>query len=111
MIGTSDTKSNHRLSAKLAAGLAISAFLVLGTFVASAGAQDRRGGDHRGGHERGGGHRGGHERGYGGNRDWRGGGYYPAPPVVYGTPYDYPPPVVYGPGIGVYLPGINIEIR
>jgi hypothetical protein len=35
------------------------------------------------------------------------GRYYPAPPVVYGEPGYYPPPVVYGPGVGVVLPGIN----
>jgi hypothetical protein len=39
------------------------------------------------------------------------GGYYRAPPVVYGgpyynAPYYAPPPVVYGPGIG-----LNIHIR
>ena len=39
MTCTIDSKSKRRLPAKLAAGLAISAFLVLGTFVASAGAQ------------------------------------------------------------------------
>jgi hypothetical protein len=32
-----------------------------------------------------------------------GGGYY-------GSPY-YAPPVVYGPGIGISLPGVNIGIR
>ncbi len=97
-----DTKSKRHLSAKLAAGLAISAFLVLGTFVASANAQP-----HRGDHHRGGDHRG--DRGHG---DW-GGGYYPAPPVVYAapSPYYYPPPVVYGPAIGIYLPGVSILIR
>jgi len=85
-----DTKSKRHLSAKLAAGLAISAFLVLGTFVASASAEERRGDDRRGGDYRG-------DRGHGA---W-GGGYYPAPPVVYGSPYYYPPPVVYGPGISI----------
>jgi len=97
-----DTKSKRHLPAKLAVGLAISAFLVLGTFVTSASAQERRGGD-RGG-----------DRGYGG---WSG-GYYAAPPVVYGSPYYYPPapyyyppPVVYGPSVGIALPGINIGIH
>ena len=99
MTCTIDTKSNRHLSAKLVAGLAISAFLVLGTFVASAGAEDRRD-DHRGGD-----YRGNHGH-YGPS-----GGYYTAPPVVYGAPAYYPPPVVYGPGIGISLPGINIGIR
>jgi len=39
-----DTKSKRHLSAKLAAGLAISAFLVLGTFVAAASAAQHGGG-------------------------------------------------------------------
>ena len=96
-----DTKSKRRLPAKLAAGLAISALLVLGMFVASASADEYRGdrGDYRGGDR--GGDRGHHSCCYGG-------GYYAAPPVVY-APYYAPPPVVYGPGI--YLPGLNINIR
>ena len=69
-----DTNSRRRLSAKLAAGLVISALLVLGTSLASASAEERRD-DHRGGDRHGDWHGGG------------GGGYYPAPPVVYGTPY------------------------
>jgi len=53
------------------------------------------------------------------HHNWNG-GYYPAPPVVYGFPYGasylwlayyYPPPVVYGPSVGVALPGLNIGIR
>jgi hypothetical protein len=91
-----DTKSTRRLPAKLAAGLAISALLVVGAFVASAGADEHRGdrGDYRG------------DRGH--YSCCYGGGYYAAPPVVY-APYYAPPPVVYGPG--VYLPGLNINIR
>jgi hypothetical protein len=69
--------------------------LVLGTFAGSASAQERRG-EHREYHH-----------------NWNG-GYYRAPPVVYGSPYGssyyYPPPVVYGPGIGIGLPGVNIGI-
>ena len=91
-----DTGSKRRLSAKLAAGIALSAFLALGTFVASASAQphrdDRRGWDHR------------DDRG-------RGGGYYPAPPVVYGGPVYSAPPVVDGPAVGIYLPGVSIGIQ
>jgi len=90
-----DTKSKRRRSAKLAAGL-LSAIFVIGTFAGSASAQERGRGD----------------RDY--YHNWNG-GYYPAPPVVYGSPYGssyygspyyYPPPVVYGPGIG-----FNIQIR
>jgi len=100
-----DTKSKRHLPAKLAGALAIT-FLVLGPFVASASAQNRAQGHPSG-------HSGGHDRGRG-----RGGGYYSAPPVVYGSPYDgsyygspyYPPPVVYGPGIGIGLPGVSINI-
>ncbi len=90
-----DTKSKRRLPAKFAAGLAISALLALGTFAVPASADEHR--DDR---------RGRHDRGHG-DCCWSG-GYYAAPPVVY-APYYAPPPVVYGPGI--YLPGININIR
>jgi len=44
-----------------------------------------------------------------GHGNW-GGGYYPPPPVIYGSPYYAPPPVVYAPGIGINLPGISIGI-
>jgi hypothetical protein len=100
-----DTKSKRRLSAKLAAGLVISAMLALGTFAGSASAEERRGEERRGEH-----------REY--HHNWNG-GYYRAPPVVYGSrygssyygsPYYYPPPVVYGPSIGIGLPGVNIGI-
>ena len=94
-----DTPSQRCRSAKLAAGLAIAAILALGTFAGSADARDYRG----------------H---YGYNHYYNG-GYYRAPPVVYGSPYGngyygypyYAPPVIYGPGIGISLPGINIGIR
>ena len=102
-----DIISRRRLPAKLAAGLALSAFLVLGTFAVPAYAAERGG---HGGHG-GGDHRGGDHRGYrGGHPGWNG-GYYPAPPVVYGSPYYYPPPVVYGPSVGIVLPGLSIGIR
>jgi len=99
-----DKQSTQHRSARLAAGLAFSACLVLGTFVASASAQPHGGGGHGGGH--GEGHGGGQQRyAHGGG----GRGYYRAPPVVYGSPYGgsyygapyYPPPVVYIPGIGI----------
>jgi hypothetical protein len=92
-----DTISKRRPSAKLAAGLAIFALLGLGTFAAPAEAQYR----HHYGH-------------------YYNGGYYRAPPVVYGSPYGnsyygnpyyYPPPVVYGPSIGFSIGGIGIGIR
>jgi hypothetical protein len=46
--------------------------------------------------------------------------YYGAPPIVYGSPYYgspyyapgfYRPPVVYGPPIGIYAPGVRIGGR
>ncbi len=83
-----------RLSARLAAGIAISAILALGTFATPAIARDY-------------------------HHNYYNGGYYRAPPVVYGSPYRngyygspyYAPPVVYGPGVGISLPGIAIGIR
>ncbi len=124
-----DTKSKRHLPATLAAGLAISAFLVLGAVVAPANAAEQHpghAGGHGGGHG-GGGHGGGrgavHGHGGGGGRGGGGyggggGGYYAPPPVVYGSPYGgdyygdpyYAPPVIYGPGIGIALPGIGISI-
>jgi hypothetical protein len=117
-----DATSKRRLSAKLAAGLAISAFLVLGTGIGSARADDD---DHRRqeNHQqrsvraddrdhRGWGRQENHEHGR-----WTG-GYYRAPPVVYGGGYSQPgyyysppPPVYYGSGIGVTLPGVNFNFH
>ena len=103
-----DNKSTRRLSAKLAAGLAISALLSVGTFVASASAGGNNGDHHWNNNNY------NNNRGYG----W-GGSYYAPPPVVYGTPYYapqydggpayYPPPVVRAPGIGINLPGVSIQ--
>jgi len=97
MTWINETKPRRRFSAKLATALALSAMLSLGTFAVPTYAD----GD--------------------GHRDYRhnwNGGYYYAPPVVYGSPYGggyygggyggeyygspyyYPPPVVYGPGVG-----------
>jgi hypothetical protein len=89
--------SKRTRPARFAAELVITALLVLGTFAVSAYAQPRRD-EHR------------DDRGRGG---WaHGGGYYVAPPVVYGAPYVYaPPPVVYGPAVGVYLPGVSIAVQ
>ena len=89
------------MSRKSIAGLAIVSVFMLGTFAVTASADGRRD-DHRGGERH-------DDRGRGG--DWHGGGYYPAPPVVYGNPGYYPPPVVYGPAVGINLPGISIGIR
>jgi hypothetical protein len=91
-------RSNRRLPPKLIAGLA---FLLLGTFVVTAGAEERHDA-HRGGERH-------DNRGHGGG--WGGGGYYAAPPVVYGNPGYYPPPVVYGPAVGIALPGLSIGIQ
>lgn len=90
-----NTKPTSRLSAKLAAGFTVSALLALGSFAGPANAQY-----------------------YHGYHNWNG-GYYAAPPVVYGSTYGdgyygspyYAPPVVYGPGVGISLPGISIGIR
>jgi hypothetical protein len=90
-----DTTPQRRLSARLAAGLAICAILALGTFAAPADAREYR-------------------------HHYYNGGYYRAPPIVYGSryrssyygsPYYYAPPVVYGPGIGISLPFVGIRIR
>ena len=98
-----DTISKRRrpfakLAPTLAAGLAISALLAVGTFAAPANADWD-------------GNRGRHH-------NWNG-GYYNAPPVVYGSPYRssyygssyYAPPVIYGPGVGINMPGVSIGIR
>ena len=94
-----DANPKRRPSAGLAAGAAISALLALGAFAGPANADWND-----------------HHRGY--HHNWNG-GYYRAPPVVYGSSYGsgyygspyYYPPVVYGPGVGISLPGVNIGIR
>ena len=94
-----DTTSKRRLPVKLAGGIAIAALLALGTFSVAAHADWN--GDHGNYHQ-----------------NWNG-GYYRAPPVVYGSPYGnsyyagsyYAPPVVYGPSVGINLGGIGIGIR
>jgi hypothetical protein len=95
----SNTPSKRRRSAKLAAGIAISAVLAFGAFAVPANAEWD-----------------GHHRGY--DHNWNG-GYYQAPPVVYGSQYGYgyygspyyAPPVVYGSGVGISLPFVGINIR
>jgi hypothetical protein len=87
-------------SPKVAIGLMLAALLTLGTFAGAASAQGR-GYDDRYGHHH-----------------WNG-GYYRAPPIIYGSPYRqryygspyydppryYPPPVVYGPGLNFNFQG------
>lgn len=89
-----------RNQSKFSASLVVASLLLFGSVAATASADERRdgraGGDHRG------------DRG---RQDSWGGGYYPAPPVVYGPPAYYPPPVVYGPAGGIVLPGISLGIR
>jgi hypothetical protein len=82
-------KTKRRLPVALAAGVIFAAIFAITAVSGSANANDRDRGGHRDDHRGGG---------------W-GGGYYRAPPVVYGTPY-YAPPIVYGPGFG-----INLNIR
>jgi hypothetical protein len=85
----------------VAVGLMLAALLTLGTLAGTASAQGR-GNDDREGHHH-----------------WNG-GYYRAPPIIYGSPYHqryygspyyeppryYPPPVVYGPGLN-----FNFQVR
>jgi hypothetical protein len=112
-----DTKSKRRLPAKSAGTFALSVILVLGAMAGSANAADRRGDDRRGGDRHSEDtHRAAGHREARGHRVWSG-GYYAAPPVVYGNPYGepgyyYPPPVVYGPsaGVGINLPGVSLGI-
>jgi hypothetical protein len=104
-----DTRSKRRLVAKLVVGLAISAFLLHGTFVPPASANGNQSDHHW--------NKNNYNRG---NGSW-GGNYYVGPPVVYGTPYhglqyygspaDVPPPVIYSPGIGINLPGVSIGVQ
>jgi len=99
MTRITNNSSKRCLSWKLAGGLAVSALLAIGTYATPASAEWY--GEHGGYHH-----------------NWNG-GYYRAPPVVYGSPYRggyygspyYAPPVAYGPGIGINLPGVNIGIR
>jgi hypothetical protein len=94
-----DIKTKCALATRLSAGLALSACLVLGPFVASGRAQQHVGNGHP--REPSGRHGGRHDVGRG--------AYYRPPPVVYGSPYGnsrygspyYPPPVVYVPGISI----------
>jgi len=100
-----ETSVRRHLPARLAAGLAISALLLLGPLAASARADDHNN-DHRGSWDH------NNDR----NNNYWGGSYYVAPPVYYGPRYYsqpsyYPPPAVYAPGIGIQLPGVSIGIQ
>jgi hypothetical protein len=93
------TTSKRCLPAKLLGGMVVAALLALGGLAtpASADWNDQRGGYYH---------------------NWNR-GYYGAPPVVYGSPYNngyygspyYAPPVVYGPGVGISVPFVNIGIH
>jgi len=100
------TNSAHRTSMKLVAGAALCAISVLSAFAGTASAQGR-GNDRRDNHH-----------------SWNG-GYYRAPPVIYGSPYGqtyyygsptyyrsptYYPPTYYAPPL-VYGPGVSLNFR
>jgi hypothetical protein len=83
------SNTGRRSLARFVAGVMFAATIAVASFAGTASAAD-----HRDWH---------------GDRQWHhgwGGGYYEAPPVVYGQPYYAPPPVVVGPGFG-----LNINIR
>jgi hypothetical protein len=96
----SNSNPKRVLSARFAAGVAISALLALGALATPANADWDN--NHHGGY----------------HHNWNG-GYYRSPPVVYGSPYGggyygspyYSPPVVYGPSVGINLGGVGIGIR
>jgi hypothetical protein len=78
--------------ARMTAGIAIAAVVAFGLTAGAANA--------RWGHP---------EHDYHGWHHGWSGGYWAAPPVVYGNPYAYgyyPPP-----GVGISLPGVSIGIR
>jgi len=103
------------ISTKYALRMAFSAAVALGigSVVLPAHAEDR-GDEHRDGrrgerHEE-------HREDRREHREYRGygGGYYEGPPVVYGSPCGYggcAPPVIYGPGVGIVLPNIMLNIH
>lgn len=90
MTRTTDTRSPRPLPMKLAAGLVLGA-LVAAVALAAPASADGRGKKYH---------------------NWNG-GYYRAPPIIYGSPYGnsyygyryyeppryYPPPIIYGPGL------------
>jgi hypothetical protein len=96
-----DITSKRHWPACVTAGVFLTATLVFGTFAAASASAEEHQGNHWGNHrvDRHWDNRWGHHD-YPHN-GWSG-GYYRAPPVVYGPQY-YAPPVVYGPGIGLNL--------
>lgn len=109
------TSPKTRSSPRWAVG-ALATALLLGSLSGVASAQNHRDNNQhwnqRGLDRRGWDHRGWDNRNYGHRGDGRwSGGYYSPPPVVYSRPYYAPPPVVYDPGIGIYLPGLNLNFR
>lgn len=98
-----DTKTKYNLSPLVAVGLVIAALLAFGAIAESASAEGRGRG---------------HDK-YDRHRNWNG-GYYRAPPVIYGSPYGpsyyqrpyYGPPIYYAPPL-VYGPGLqfNFQLR
>ena len=95
---TADRRSLTR-TAGLTGGLVLGALLVLSAFADPASAQGRRNDDRRD------------------HRNWNG-GYYRAPPVIYGSPYGrsyygspyYNPPTYYAPPL-FYGPGLNFNFQ
>lgn len=103
------TRRSVKFLTALLLGLGV---LTLGAAMETANAQGR-GNDGRGHDGQGHAGRGNDGRGhYQGNRGYHSGwngGYYRAPPIIYGSPYGssyygapryYPPPVIYGPPLG-----------
>jgi len=85
---------NKARSARLVAGIAVSAFIAFGMAAGTAQARWEHQDEHHDWH---------------GDRHGWSGGYWGAPPVVYGNPYSYgyyPPP-----GVGINLPGVHIGIH
>jgi len=80
----SDITTKRRWTQAATVGVILTAAVVFGGLAGSASARDHRP-DRR-------------DDRHGG---WNG-GYYRAPPVVYGTPY-YAPPLVYGPGLSINI--------
>ena len=84
---------NKARAARLAAGIVVSAIVAFGMTAGTAQARWEHQDEHGG-------------RGY--HHGWSG-GYWGAPPVVYGDPYSYgyyPPP-----GVGINVGGVHIGIR
>ncbi len=129
MTSVTGIASNRRMAPRFALWVTIAGVLLFGVPIGSAGADERRddrrdegrGGEHhgwdrRGEQDHGWEHRREENRGWDQrgdrNRDggW-GGGYYRGPPVVFGGPGYFPPPVVYRPFIGILTPGLGIGIQ